>query len=501
MNKFTRKLTLLTATFVTAAVVAQSLGTAKAQTPITITWFVGLGTGANPSEIPVEKQVVDDFNKTIGAQSNPPIVLKADISPSHQTAVDQLTTELAAGDPPDVVGPVGVGGSNALSDQWLDLKDLIATNKYQLDAFDPAVLKTFQTLNGGYNAIPIGVYPALIYYNTALFKDAGLDPLPTSVKANGTTYKLNGKTLPWNYDTLRKVAMLLTIDKNGNDATDPKFDPNNIVQYGLNFQWAAMRLILADIQPAVFYDTSTKKVTLPDSWKTATQWVWDGLWKDHYLSTSRAEASTLLQPVPLASGKLAMSLVPLWFTGSMVDGTTNKAYPINFNIGVVPVSLDNQTHVATDADTFRILKQTKNPQAAFIVMSYLLNQAVPQLSSIYGAFPARTEYQKGWVDSENAIFTQGVDWQVAIDSLKYANPGIWHHESNVPDYQQTEDRFSSFQSLLFGDSGAKMDVPSELTKLQTDLQAMVSAEYPTETPVPTATSAAPAATMAPTASS
>jgi len=489
MNKFARKFTLLTAMFVTVAIAAQGISAAKAQTPVTVTWFVGLGTGTSAPQLAAEHKVVDEFNATVGAKDN--ITLVIQIAGNNNTATDQLTTELNAGAAPDIVGPVGVAGSNAFVDQWMDLKPLITKNHYNLNAFDSGFVKFFQLANGGYSAIPFAAYPALLYYNQAAFDDAQLPYPPTKF---GATYKLNGKELPWNYDTLAQVAKLLTVDKNGNDATQSNFDPKNIVQYGLNFQWAAMRLILTDLQPAAFYNATTKTVTIPSAWKTATHWVWDGLWKDHYISTASAEASSLFAPSAFASGHVAMAIVPLWYTCCLTDAN-GKALPIKWNFGVVPNSLDGKPHVAEDADTFRVMKSTKNPDQTFTVLSYLLNDAVPELSVAYGAYPARIDKQAGFVTNMNEKYTQGLNWSVVTDSFNYLNTAALHHEAYVPDFNQVQDRFASFDSLLFGDSGAKMDVDGELTKLQTDLNGMVSGQFPTETPAPTATTAAPAPTM------
>jgi hypothetical protein len=108
---------------------------------------------------------------------------------------------------------------------------------------------------------------------------------------------------------------------------------------------------------------------------------------------------------------------------------------------------------------------------------------------VYGAFPARPTYQKAWIETQNKVYTQGVDWDVAISSLKYSNPADLHHESNFPHFQQGQDRWASFYTLLFGDSGATMDIDAEWTKLQTDLQSIAAGTFPTSTPVPTATPA------------
>ena len=46
----------------------------------------------------------------------------------------------------------------------------------------------------------------------------------------------DGTERPWDWDTIREVAKLLTVDKNGKDANIDGFDPENIVQWGLEPQ-------------------------------------------------------------------------------------------------------------------------------------------------------------------------------------------------------------------------------------------------------------------------
>lgn len=55
-----------------------------------------------------------------------------------------------------------------------------------------------------------------MYVNVGLFKKAGLS-LPTE---------------GWTYDDYLSLAQQLTLDNEGHNATDPQFDPSNIVQYG-----------------------------------------------------------------------------------------------------------------------------------------------------------------------------------------------------------------------------------------------------------------------------
>ena len=62
----------------------------------------------------------------------------------------------------------------------------------------------------------------MLYYHRDMFDEAGLEYPP---HAYGEPYVLDGEEVEWNFDTLRELAMRLTVDENGNDATCADFDP------------------------------------------------------------------------------------------------------------------------------------------------------------------------------------------------------------------------------------------------------------------------------------
>lgn len=82
---------------------------------VCIRWFVGLGTGTNAEQITTQEEVVADFN---ASQSEIQLILE--IVP-FDAARDTLSTQIASGAGPDIVGPVGWGGSNDFFGQWLDI--------------------------------------------------------------------------------------------------------------------------------------------------------------------------------------------------------------------------------------------------------------------------------------------------------------------------------------------------------------------------------------------
>jgi multiple sugar transport system substrate-binding protein len=448
--------------FLAAAGLTIGLSSVAAQEPVTITWFVGLGTGTNSEQIAIQNEVVEEFNA-----SHDDIELVINIAASNETARDALSTLIAAGTAPDIVGPVGVSGSNAFADQWLALDDLIAASDFDASMFDPALVDLYRNADGTLGALPFAVYPAITYYNRDLFDEAGLEYPPTEF---GAPYVMpDGTEVAWDYNTVAEIAKILTVDANGVDATSADFDPSAIEQFGLNFQWARIRLIWTDLAPSTFYDAESNTITIPDEWREASQYYFDRVWTDHTAPSASYQASELLTPSGFASGHVAISIVPLWYTCCLDNSVGN----FEWGIAPVPASFDGEQHVAMDADTFRITKGSEHPQEAFTVLSYLLTEAAPKLATAYGAFPALPSAQPLWVESISTRYPGDIDWSIASQSLAYANPGPVHHESNVPNYSQAYDREFAFLSLIEGDAGADIDLNAEIDTLEADLQAIV----------------------------
>ena len=105
-----------------------------------VRWYIGLGTGTAAIQIPVEQEVVDDYNA-----SQDKIQLILEIVP-NASAVDVLNTEIASGNGPDIIGPVGFTGSNSFHGQWLDLKSYVA--KIDTSVFNQNLLPLFETSEG-----------------------------------------------------------------------------------------------------------------------------------------------------------------------------------------------------------------------------------------------------------------------------------------------------------------------------------------------------------------
>jgi multiple sugar transport system substrate-binding protein len=82
---------------------------------VQIRWFIGLGTGADAKQIPIEEELVKKFNES---QDKIELVMEA---VPNVSARDTLATQIASGNGPDIIGPVGWDGSNSFYGQYLDL--------------------------------------------------------------------------------------------------------------------------------------------------------------------------------------------------------------------------------------------------------------------------------------------------------------------------------------------------------------------------------------------
>ncbi|PJF40159.1 MAG: sugar ABC transporter substrate-binding protein [Phototrophicales bacterium] len=422
--------------------------TVEAQEPVVITWFVGLGAGGDPPQIEAQNKVVADFNET-----HDDIQLEIVIA-ENNVAYDTLNTLLNSPNPPDIVGPVGIRGANAFDGNFADLEPLIEAAGYDLSQFPESLVDFYRVEGQGLIGLPFGQFPSMIFFNRDLFDAAGI---PYPPQEYGAPYA-DGEE--WNFDKLREVAMLLTLDANGNNAFSPDFDPENIVQFGFVNQFTDFRGAATSFGAGSFVDENGNAV-MPPQWEEYTYWLYDAMWVDHFIPTANYEASDLLaNGNPFASGNVAMAMTHLWYTCCLGEVS-------NWDLAVHP-SYNGVVTAKLHADTFRILKASQHPEEAFEVLAYLLGPASDELLAVYGGVPARPEAQDAFFATLDERYPQGVNWQVAIDSLAY--PDNPNHESNMPNFQKADERIKAFGSLLSSDGD--LDLEEAINTLISDLQAI-----------------------------
>jgi multiple sugar transport system substrate-binding protein len=456
----------LTATYAGSAPVSQTTPSAT-PTPVAVDtfdpaaaggrtvvkWYVGLGTGDDPKQIEIQRAVVDNFNR-----SQNRIYLALQIV-DNDVASTTLATQIAAGNVPDVVGPVGTVGRATFDGNYLDLTPYIQANNVDLSVYDPNVVAAYNLPGQGQIGLPFAVFPSFVYYNKDLFDEAGLPYPPQNF---GEQYM--GRE--WNIETVKDIAKILTVDEEGNDATSANFRPERIVQFGFDLQFGTEPRAMATLfGPARMVDAAGNAV-IPPHWQSAWSFFYDAMHREYWMPNDAYRNSDLFgRGGVFNSGHLAMAYTHLWYT-CCIDPVSKQGKVSNWDIAVAP-SVNGVTTAKLHADTFVIMNATRNPDAAFEVYRYLINNA--QLLETYGAMPAIAEMQPAFFRGLDEKFAPvRVNWQVAVNSLAY--PDVPNHEEGMPNILKSRQALTDFQTLMNRAPGLDMNVESE--RLRQTLQGI-----------------------------
>jgi multiple sugar transport system substrate-binding protein len=435
-----------------------------------VRWFVGLGKGNDVDQISAERSFVRAYNA-----SQKEIFISLEVVPSESAAAT-LKLELANGIGPDIVGPVGVADRDGFNDDFMDLSPEITRAGFDTTRYPSAMVDLFKRADGAQIGLPYLIYPAFVFYNKDLFTKYGLPDLPKRVGE-----QWNGAD--WTWDALAGAAALLTRDKTGKKATDAAFDASNIVQYGMDFQWADARS-MASCWAAGSFIGADGKAAIPQAWSDAWTWYYDLIWNRHVAPTSKVANSALLnRSSTVASGRVAMAVSWAWAIptyGSLDAHGASQAQFGGWDIGVLP-SHNGVTSSPIDADTFAIVNGTAHPAAAFKAMTEIM--ADPSLQAAYGGMPAATSAQAAWFAKQDTLLEpifpgHKVSWSVLTEMENYpANPSP---EADLPNAAAVNAAANAFYARLQGTSGLTMT--NEIATLQRQIQkAFDQAASPTGT--------------------
>ena len=124
-----------------------------------VRWFIGIGSGGKPEQIAAEQAFAEAFNADPANKDK--TYLSIEIY-DNKVAADQLAIQIAAGNPPDIIGPVGVEGLNIFRDNLLDVKPLIESHDFDMSKFDPALVDYFAIgKDGGHDRRPVRDLPVV----------------------------------------------------------------------------------------------------------------------------------------------------------------------------------------------------------------------------------------------------------------------------------------------------------------------------------------------------
>jgi multiple sugar transport system substrate-binding protein len=103
-------------------------------------------------------------------------------------------------------------------------------------------------------------------------------------------------------------------------------------------------------------------------------------------------------------------------------------------------------------------------------LTYLQDDASETLLNLYGAMPARPDKQDAFFETlaQTEGFPDEVDWQVAKDSVQYADEP--NFEAPVPKYNETLNILLKYRTKWTATPGLNFD--AEIEALRAELQAI-----------------------------
>lgn len=425
-------LVLVTGMLVLSMLLASCAGGApKANEPVKIQIFVGIGTGDAPDQVEVEKALESEFNA-----SHEDIQIEFLITLNAE-ARTKFSTMLASGSAPDLVMPIGIEGVANFQDEWLDISDLVAEDGYDMSDFNAAPVA-----GESFFGLPIGIYPSVFYYNVDMYDKAGVAYPPHEFGTPG-----------WTYDKVIADAQLLTLDANGNNATSPNFDPANIVQFGWDgWDW------FGSSDPIMKFGGNLKGIS-PD-FKTAEltskpvvdsfKFVQDSIWKYH-VRPNGEQVGALFTDDPFSPNIVAAWEIQSWM--AYAYSTWDESFI--WDVAAIP-SQNGVINAQADFDIFTITKSSKHPKEAWEVAKWLLEPAqMKRLAAIYGCIPSRKSLAASWLEENKAAYPN-VDWKVFTDSMAYADFPI-NHEGWTPAFNQVVDAFNVINDSILASPDANVE--------------------------------------------
>ncbi len=406
---------------------------------IKVRWLV-TGQGSEPWNRSAINDFVANFNR-----SQDRIVLELVAGQGF----GGLSEQLEAGNQIDIVGPMSPNFGTRFNNIWADIESLVLEGS-GLEKFEPATIEAWRR-QGKLVGVPYGYWPAVLYFNKEIFDKAGL---PYPPQQYGVDYAGGGD---WSLDTVAEIGPALTLDRYGQSARNPGFDPNAAVQWGFMMEADDLRAAVA-----IFGTSSIQgangEVKLPQAWRDASHWLHDAIWVGRYFPNQRGLEAT--RGDPFGKGQAAMFYAPTWYLCCEVD--------FNYDFAAVP-SFDGKITSRRDHAGFGIPLSSQYQEAAMRVIMEMV--ADPGMIAAFRIVPARTDLREDLAALMEAK-TSEPDWQVMVDSLAY--PDNPPYSQFLPNVGGVFNLFGQFaESLLTRED---LDVDAELDSLEVNLQSILAGQ-------------------------
>ena len=335
---------------------------------------------------------------------------------------DYLITSFETGDVPDVFHyESSVIIDYAMRGYLTDLAPYIQPGMRN-DILDVA-WATVTRPNGEVGGIPFLIESLVVLYNRTLFEQAGIVP-PTTEH-------------PWTWDDVRKVAVALTKDLNGDGVVD---------QYGAGIGLRSSANIIMNTSISFggsFFrkegNSFVVKVDEPE--KRLLRTIVDMLYVEKSMSPSSIGQTGAGMIPSFFSGRCAMLIgIGAWGRQQLVENA-----PPDFRWGVMP-PLKAETQIfGASAQTLSIPKKSKRVKEAMQFIDFMLNSKnMARLALNDWMIPARKSCL-----AMSAFRDSASGWDITCDAVRFLSTGTW---LGAPGYVEWKSRVANpiLQELFAG---------------------------------------------------
>ncbi|MBN1596722.1 MAG: extracellular solute-binding protein [Bacteroidales bacterium] len=384
---------------------------------VQIKWYVQLSNDEDDPYTLSLNEHVENYNNS---QDSIELIIDPCYVGCSFDATDSLLLKIQEGNPPDIT-------TLNYSELWEHLMDI----KPYLSGYNLSNVDSTYFFKHEYNDsllyLSFSICHNMLFYNKSMFDSLDIPYPPAEY---GELY--NGTDV-WDMDKLEEVAMLLTMDANGNNAYDEEFNPDTIVQYGYHWRYSnGMAFIKPFGQPQIVNEDC--EVSIPYQTRLGYSWINEGTWNKHFILPG--EENENLNFDPLGSGKVGMLITGSYYVEEL------DSLPFEWDIAATP-EYNGNTNIAWNTSSFGILNTCEHPKEALEVIF-----AITNIIELYGTtIPTMKNLRTGVRDSLLSKYPD-INWQVldntsdliqpdeSTGDALYYNMAAWRLANDMRDYLQ-----------------------------------------------------------------
>ncbi len=315
-------------------------------------------------------QIVESFT-----EENPDVSVRVEMMP-WDIYFDKLLTSLVSGNPPDIFllheYEIPQFAAQGVLRETRDFFQEMGGPIPETDVLENALQAV--EYQGNRYGVPLDIHGWGLWYNRDLFEAAGLDP----------------DTCPATGDEYIEMARQLTLDANGNNATSPDFDAENVVQWGTAVTWFKVTYLSTIYQYGGDWTDGQGTATLNSEESTQAVQFWRDLIYEEHVAPQPAGFDSWQS---FAGGSLAMITEGSWMLNFNEDN--------NVNWGICPFpQIGEQPAVWTSSHVMYVptTLEGERLEAAQRLISYISDSGLVWATS--GQPPARISQQEAMTTDE-----------------------------------------------------------------------------------------------------